>query len=135
MSVGLVEFFGDGTDATRTDTPPVDATDRSAADGSVGGPVRTGLVGTVRRVRVLEAVVVRRTVVEQLGGFRTDLGPSTDLEWIARLADADVVTAEVPHVVVRKRLHPESVTYRRPETRSEVVGALRATILRRRSQT
>jgi glycosyltransferase involved in cell wall biosynthesis len=112
MSVGLVHFVGSGTDP--------------------GPGVRTELVGTVRRARVLEAVAVRRTVIDRFGTFRTDLGPSADLEWIARLADAGVGIAEVPEVVVRKRLHPASVTYRRPETRSEVVGALRATLLRRK---
>jgi glycosyltransferase involved in cell wall biosynthesis len=112
MSVGLVHFVGSGTESD--------------------AGVRTELVGTTRRARVLEAVAVRRTVIDRIGAFRTDLGPSADLEWIARLADADVGIAEVPEVVVRKRLHPASVTYRRPETRTEVVGALRATLLRRK---
>jgi glycosyltransferase involved in cell wall biosynthesis len=112
MSVGLVALFTDGEHDSRQ--------------------VRPGLAGTVRRARVLEAVAVRREVAQRVGPFRTDLGPSADLEWVSRVADAGVRAVDVPRVVVRKRLHSASSTYGRSQTTVEVVGALRAVIERRR---
>jgi glycosyltransferase involved in cell wall biosynthesis len=113
LSVGLTRFFADGSHAR---TP-------------------AGLPGSVRRARVLEAVAVRREVVLEHGVFRPDLGPSADLEWMARLADGGVRVAEVDAVVVRKRLHSGNTTYARDRTGREVIVALRATLERRREHT
>jgi glycosyltransferase involved in cell wall biosynthesis len=112
MSVGLTAFFADDPHA-RT---------------------RPGLAGSVRRARVLEAVAVRRSVYEVHGGFDESLGPSADLEWVSRLADRGVDVVDVESVVVRKRLHAGNVTYDRDLTRSEVLGAVRATLRRRATE-
>jgi len=110
VSVGLTAFFGTRPHARTPD----------------------GLAGTVRRARVLEAVAVRRHVVDQHGTFDEALGPSADLEWLSRLADAGVSIVDVEEVVVRKRLHDGNVTYGREETAGEVLDAVRA-IMRRRA--
>jgi glycosyltransferase involved in cell wall biosynthesis len=109
MSVGLTEFFADGP----------------------GHAVPDGLAGTIRRARVLEAIATRRELFTAHGGFRVELGPSADLEWVSRVADAGVVVAEIDAVVVRKRLHADNVTYSDPGAPDNVLGALRAVIRRR----
>jgi glycosyltransferase involved in cell wall biosynthesis len=113
MSVGLVEFFAD--------------------PGGVSPSVREGLAGTVRRSRILEAMVIRRSVVERHGPFRTDLGPSADMEWIERLASAGVETVDLPVTVVRKRLHDANASYARDAGQSDLLRALRVGIVRKRS--
>lgn len=110
MSVGLTEFFSDAPDAN----------------------VRADLVGSTRRARVLEAIAVRRSVFIDHGPFRADLGRSADLEWVSRVGDAGIPVADLDEVVVRKRLHSDHTTYSLPEVPGEVLGALRAGILRRR---
>jgi glycosyltransferase involved in cell wall biosynthesis len=111
VSVGLTAFFGTLPHAR---TPE-------------------GLVGTVRRVRVLEAVAVRRNVVDRRGMFDEALGPSADLEWLSRLADGGVSIVDVEEIVVRKRLHEGNVTYGREETAGEVLNAVSAIVRRRAS--
>jgi glycosyltransferase involved in cell wall biosynthesis len=111
MSVGLTEFVAE----------------------QPGEAVPGGLAGTTRRARVLEAIAVRREVFSTYGDFRADLGSSADLEWVSRVTDAGIATAEIDSVVVRKRLHSGNVTYSHPQTRGEVLEALWAGIVRRRS--
>jgi glycosyltransferase involved in cell wall biosynthesis len=111
-SVGLTAFFGTRPHARTPD----------------------GLAGTVRRARVLEAVAVRRQVVDRHGTFDEALGPSADLEWLSRLADGGVSIVDVEEIVVRKRLHDGNVTYGREETAGEVLDAVHAILRRRASQ-
>jgi len=113
MSLGLTEFFADA--------------------GGMSPRVPDGLAGTVRRARILEAVMVRRSTVRRIGPFLADLGSSADIEWVQRLADAGAGIVEVDTVVVRKRLHQNNASYSRDEVRHDLLRALRAGIERKRS--
>jgi glycosyltransferase involved in cell wall biosynthesis len=113
MSVGLVELFADA--------------------GGMSASVPGGLAGTVRRSRVIEASVVRRTVIERYGAFKTDLGTSADIEWIERLASARVEVVNVDSVVVRKRLHRANTSYNQEAGQRDLLRALRVGIDRKRS--
>jgi glycosyltransferase involved in cell wall biosynthesis len=112
MSLGLVALFADA--------------------GGTSASVRDGLAGTVRQARVLEALVIRRSVVERVGMFRTDLGASADVEWIGRLASSGVETVELNAVVVRKRLHRDNASYARDAGQSDLLRALRVGVGRKR---
>ena len=58
-----------------------------ADEGGVSQQVPGTLAGTVRMVRLLETIAVRRPLLDVVGGFRDEIGTSADVEWLARLSD------------------------------------------------
>jgi glycosyltransferase involved in cell wall biosynthesis len=103
-----------------------------ADEGGVSDSVPAGLAGSVQPARVIEAMMVRRTVLDQIGEFRTDLGRSGDVEWVARLGDLGIRAVHVDAVVVAKRLHRQNSSYTHTDTFSGITRSLRQSILRKR---
>ena len=103
-----------------------------ADDGGVSNEVPTDLAGSVQPARVIEAMMVRRAVLDAIGGFRTDLGTSGDLEWVARLGDLGIRPAYVDAVVLAKRLHRQNLSYTERENSAGITRSLRESILRKR---
>lgn len=79
------------------DTPPP-----GARLEALGGP---------RRVRVLEAMLLRRAIVVGNGLFREDLAPLADTEWIARLGARGACSEYLDDCLLRKRLHSGSTLH------------------------
>lgn len=55
-------------------------------------------------------MVMRREVFGLVGGFDEAMRPAEDLDWIFRAAEAKVEIARLPNVVLRRRVHPDSLT-------------------------
>jgi glycosyltransferase involved in cell wall biosynthesis len=100
----------------------------------VADSVPDGLDGTTPSARVLEALAIRRPVLAEVGGFRSDLRHSADMEWVARLGDLGIVPAVIDEVVVAKRLHTANTTYTEPEVTSGITHSLRLSILRKQGR-
>jgi glycosyltransferase involved in cell wall biosynthesis len=105
-----------------------------ADTSGVSHRVPENLPGTVRSARVLEAIAVRRSVLEVVGGFREELGDSADVEWVARLGDLGITSVEVDAVVVSKRLHSGNTTYSGEDNASGITRSLRLSILRKQGR-
>lgn len=105
-----------------------------ADPAGISDAVPAGLAGTVRQARVPESMVVRHTVFEQVGGFRTDIGNSADVEWIVRLGDLGIAPVLIDSVVVRKRLHSGNTTYTGDTVSPGITRSLRLSILRKQGR-
>ncbi|MEZ5313902.1 MAG: glycosyltransferase family A protein [Thermoanaerobaculia bacterium] len=91
---------------------------------------RFELVGGSRRLLVLEAMLLRSEALRRVGGFREDLAPLADTEWIARFATVGIRHEFLDDCLVRKRLQAGSTMLGAGS--DEVVRNLRAAIETRR---
>jgi glycosyltransferase involved in cell wall biosynthesis len=79
------------------------------------------------------ALLIRRSALDRVGPFRTDLVIASDIDWFARSKDAGLELAIVPRVMVRKRAHDANVMYFRGQKfNRELLGLLRESIGRQR---
>jgi glycosyltransferase involved in cell wall biosynthesis len=80
------------------------------------------------------AVAIRKKAFDDAGGYRTQFEPAEDYDLWLRIIEAWQV-ANVPGVVVRKRIHPcqESTVHLRQQIIA-VVGAIAAAAIRRKGQ-
>jgi len=80
--------------------------------GDVAPPgARLEALGAPRRARLLEAMLLRRAIVDRNGRFREDLAPLGDTEWIARLARHGTRSEYLDDCLLRKRLHGGSTVH------------------------
>jgi glycosyltransferase involved in cell wall biosynthesis len=79
---------------------------------------------------LLETLLIRREVAEELGPLRHPIGH--DIDWIARLNDSGAPIARVQTLVVRKRLRADSASHRAAERDPQLlVRVLRDVVVRR----
>jgi glycosyltransferase involved in cell wall biosynthesis len=79
------------------------------------------------------ALLARRRVFERIGGFDTRWAITPDIDWFARLKDADVRVEVVPEVLVHKRVHDTNLSTLGGTTMNrELVALLRESVARRR---
>ena len=50
-------------------------------------------------------VMIRKAVLEALGGFNPDFATASDVEWFFRAKDAGIGMLAIPRLVLRKRVH------------------------------
>uniref|UniRef100_B8HPX1 Glycosyl transferase family 2 n=1 Tax=Cyanothece sp. (strain PCC 7425 / ATCC 29141) TaxID=395961 RepID=B8HPX1_CYAP4 len=60
---------------------------------------------------VLSAMVVRKNVFDQVGGFSTAYVASEDTEWLCRAKDAGISIVTIPKPLTLKRLHGSNLTW------------------------
>jgi glycosyltransferase involved in cell wall biosynthesis len=85
---------------------------------------------------LMESLMARRSVFEQIGGFNPKYVVSEDSDWFMRARDADIKFGVVPEVLVRKRVHRESATNKpNPFVSRNLLSALRQSISRKRAST
>ena len=71
---------------------------------------RDGIFGDPGGVQP-QSAVVRRSVLEQVGGFDPSYTTAEGIEWLSRMRAAGVVIAVLDRVVTRKRIHPACHDY------------------------
>jgi glycosyltransferase involved in cell wall biosynthesis len=80
------------------------------------------------------ALLARRTLFAQVGGFRTDLSFGDATEWFLRVARAGAPLDVLPDVLVYHRLHARNLTRRRAgASRAEFVELVKAALDERRA--
>ncbi|MFY9587372.1 MAG: glycosyltransferase [Actinomycetota bacterium] len=79
-------------------------------------------------------MLVRRDSFERVGSFSTDIRVGITVDWYARAIDLGLKTAEIPVVVLERRLHSSNNGIRERESRSHYLRVLKASIDRRRAQ-
>jgi glycosyltransferase involved in cell wall biosynthesis len=77
-------------------------------------------------------MLMRREVFELVGPFDPAVCPAEDIDWALRAVEAGVETVKLPRLVLRRRIHPESLTQDAAAARSALFRAFKARIERRR---
>lgn len=60
---------------------------------------------------VPSAIVVRRNIFDQVGGFSAAHVPSEDTEWLCRVKDAGISIVTIPEPLTLRRLHGSNLTW------------------------
>jgi GT2 family glycosyltransferase len=79
-------------------------------------------------------MVMRREAFELVGGFDPALQPAEDLDWSFRAAEAEVVILRLSRVVLKRRVHPDSLTQDLAASRRALFRAFKARIERHRAR-
>lgn len=79
-------------------------------------------------------MVMRREVFEQVGDFDEAMCPAEDFDWILRASEEGIEIARLPRVLLRRRIHPDSLTQDARASRAGHFRALRARIERHRAR-
>lgn len=103
----------------------------------VASMVRSAQVNGDMAVRILETIMVRRRVFDQLGDFSTTNISASDVDWLARLKDSTAVRGDIDDIVILKRTHRDNLGLSRDYVAGINAGlleALRASIHRQKSK-
>lgn len=79
-----------------------------------------------------QSAMVRRSVIDAVGGFDPDYRLTEGLEWLSRMRDADVRIEVLDRVCVDRRIHGDNLSYQRAGLQHHMLQSLRARIQRRR---
>jgi glycosyltransferase involved in cell wall biosynthesis len=71
---------------------------------------RPGLLEGEHIAHIMETLLARRSVFEQVGFFDETLGTAEDVDWFARAMSCGMAPEAVPQVVVRKRVHDRNIS-------------------------
>jgi glycosyltransferase involved in cell wall biosynthesis len=83
--------------------------------------------------RIMETLLVRKTLFQRTGLFRTDLAIGEDVDWYARCKDMDIPMAVIPQVVLHKRVHDANASMDTSVNNPILLRVLRDSIARQRS--
>ncbi len=86
---------------------------------------RTALLEGEHEAFMPEAILVRRAVFEQIGGFDESLEIASDIDWLVRAQEGGVLRLAVPQLVLRKRHHADNLS-----TRTAVGATMNRELLR-----
>ena len=100
-------------------------------DQPIPSGFRPDLLQGDRVGRVMETLVVRKSLFDDIGLFRTDLSTAEDVEWFARANDHGIKMAVIPQVLLYKRVH-NSNSSMTIENNRNLLKALRQSVHRKR---
>lgn len=84
--------------------------------------------------RIMETLVVRKSLFDVIGKFRTDLTTAEDVDWYARANDNGVPMAIIPKVLLYKRVHDANISLNVLVNNRNLLKALRQSIDRKRNR-
>lgn len=94
-----------------------------------GHPLEGPLAGYM-----LQTLLTRRTVFEEIGPFDPSLRYGEDHEWFTRASDAGKTLCTLPDVLACRRVHPDSMLHRDPDAfRASFFGFVKRHLDRQRS--
>jgi alpha-1,6-rhamnosyltransferase len=79
-----------------------------------------------------QSAMVRRSVVERVGGFDPDYRLTEGLEWLSRMRDAGIGIDVLDAVCVERRIHENNLSYQRAGLQRNMLRSLHARIERNR---
>ena len=79
-------------------------------------------------------MVVRREVFKRVGGFDEEMRAAEDFDWMLRAAEDGVEFARLPRVLLKRRVHPSSLTQDAAAGRAGHFLALKKRIERHRAR-
>ena len=90
------------------------------------------VTGTIP-VRMPGTTLIRRAVFDRVGPFSTELESGEFLDWIARAEALGVRSAQIPGIVMRRRIHDANHGRRRPGARGDYLKVVKSALDRKRS--
>ena len=78
------------------------------------------------------ALLIRRSTWERVGPFDPKQQLGEDADWIMRARDLGVQAAVAPEVLLAKRIHDQNLTHQAVAMGSDLLGALRYSVRRKR---
>ncbi len=79
-------------------------------------------------------MVVRRTVFERVGGFDPSMRAAEDFDWMLRASEEGIEIARLSQVLLRRRVHPDSLTQDAAASRAGLFRAFKGRIERQRAR-
>jgi hypothetical protein len=79
-----------------------------------------------------QSAMVRRSVIEQVGGFDPDYRLTEGLQWLSRMRDAGIGIDVLDVVCVERRIHGNNLSYQRAGLQHNMLRSLKARIDRNR---
>jgi glycosyltransferase involved in cell wall biosynthesis len=79
-------------------------------------------------------MVVRRETFEQVGNFDESMRAGEDLDWMLRAAEEEIEITRLSEVLLRRRVHPDSLTQNATASRAGIFRAFKARIERHRAR-
>ena len=79
-------------------------------------------------------MVVRREVFERIGGFDESMRAAEDFDWMLRASEAGIEIARLSEVLLRRRVHPDSLTQDAAAARLGFFRAFKSRIERHRAR-
>lgn len=83
--------------------------------------------------RVMETLVARRALFEEVGGFDPALRIANDVDWFARVQDLGVPGAVLPQLLLHKRMHNANTSSNEAVNTAELLAVLGRSLGRRRN--
>jgi glycosyltransferase involved in cell wall biosynthesis len=80
------------------------------------------------------ALLIRRAAFARIGAFRMDLRVGQFVDWFARAREAGLRTRMLPDLVLRRRVHPGSMSLSDSSHRSDFARVARGALERRRAR-
>jgi glycosyltransferase involved in cell wall biosynthesis len=80
------------------------------------------------------SMVVRRETFELVGGFDESMRAAEDFDWMLRAAEEEIEIARLSKVLLRRRVHPDSLTQNAVASRTGLFRAFKARIERHRAR-
>jgi glycosyltransferase involved in cell wall biosynthesis len=80
------------------------------------------------------SMLVRREVFDEVGEFDGAVEPAEDIDWALRAVEEEVEIAWLPRVMIRRRVHPDSLTQDAAAARAGLFKAFKARIERHRAR-
>jgi GT2 family glycosyltransferase len=79
-------------------------------------------------------MVVRREVFERIGGFDESMRAAEDFDWMLRASEEGIEIARLSEVLLRRRVHPDSLTQDAAAARLGFFRAFKSRIERHRAR-
>ena len=82
--------------------------------------------------RIMETLVARKEVFEDVGYFDLSLSTAEDVDWYSRAADRNIPMAVLPQVLLKKRVHESNISLEVDKNNQNLLKALRKSIQRKK---
>ncbi len=81
--------------------------------------------------RIMETLVARKSVFEEVGKFDTQLNTAEDVDWYSRASDQQIPMAVIPKVLLHKRIHGTNISLNVDANNQNLLKALRQSVHRK----
>ena len=81
----------------------------------------------------METLVIRKSLFDAIGRFDPGFAVGEDTDWFARAKDTGIVSAVLPQVLVRKRVHAANTSSNVKVGDTQLLRAMRNSVHRKRS--
>lgn len=81
--------------------------------------------------RIMETLVARKRLFDDIGTFNPRLSTAEDVDWFARAHDCGIPMAIIPQVLLHKRIHDANISLNVPENNRNLLQALKQSIERK----